>query len=585
MDIKQVYKDLDIEYIPSNETYDQKVAICISGEYRTFDFCKHIMKENILNHLNNYHVFILLSDDNDTEDHTYALQEFFGKNLICCLKSSSFPQKVKDEEENIYTQYRQVTNIPAIQFNTKAQYRRYILNNIKNQCGQYEYTLILRFDVFYMEAITFNFEGIYGHNDVYFLGKSILIDRLLNEIGPNYMQYVNECQLPVEKRCCPERIYLVIINKFTTYTSKYMCMYVRYFNNNYTQNFESIKIQNVYVIRPNFKKLPDNFDVNCYKQNNADLAHMSSFELKKHYIEYGINENRNISKNFFDAFIYCGAKSGSSTLKNTMVKNGYKCMHVHSEINFLDVYKSRFGEFPKISLKEFINQHDNQLIIIDVYRNPIERAVSSLFHHSKTLVESPLKREYKDISISLYQYILNKNTQIEDYHPLDTEYKVFEDVPFLNKYITKRIDNKLFIKLRFKDIHLWSDYLSEILGKNITIFNDNISDNKEYGYYLKYVKDNMKISQSLFDKVKDDPMFKKYNSEEEQQEYLNKWLSRVVDDSLLVELIEDEDYKNVPSNFNAIRYQQINVDLEHLSVNELKFHYEYYGHREHRQYA
>jgi hypothetical protein len=40
-----------------------------------------------------------------------------------------------------------------------------------------------------------------------------------------------------------------------------------------------------------------NFNHKIYRQNYKDLEKMSQFELEKHYIEYGMNENRTADKN------------------------------------------------------------------------------------------------------------------------------------------------------------------------------------------------------------------------------------------------------------------------------------------------
>uniref|UniRef100_A0A6C0BEP2 Uncharacterized protein n=1 Tax=viral metagenome TaxID=1070528 RepID=A0A6C0BEP2_9ZZZZ len=297
MDFASIYKKLDIERIPRNEIYDNQTAICISGSYRTFDFCKNIIKENILNYLSNYSIFVLLSDENevDIDEKLNNIKDFFGSKLLYLGRTSEFSNNIKEYEKREYQKFKTFTESQNVCFNTRAQFRRYQLNNIKNKYGYFEYTMILRFDIFYTEPVFFK-EELIMHNDTYFLGKTTDINILMNEIGLRYNDYVSssDISLDIFMRVTPEFVYNLIIEKFKIKTiGRYFALCVRNNITAYNTNlYEPIQINDVFVIRPKFSALPYDFDAENYKKWNPDLRFMTRFEAMNHYIYIGFTEGR-----------------------------------------------------------------------------------------------------------------------------------------------------------------------------------------------------------------------------------------------------------------------------------------------------
>ena len=77
--------------------------------------------------------------------------------------------------------------------------------------------------------------------------------------------------------------------------------------------------------------------------------------------------------NNLDCIVLCGGKCGSTTLYNTL-KNNYKTIKVHNKLDFINQYKYD-GLINSIKL----SSKNKTLYIIDSYRAPIERKISSFF--------------------------------------------------------------------------------------------------------------------------------------------------------------------------------------------------------------
>ena len=235
-------------------------------------------------------------------------------------------------------------------------------------------------------------------------------------------------------------------------------------------------------------------------------------------------------------FVYCGRKCGSSTLSNTFQTLQYNTLHVHSDQCYLDVYPEIVKSTDTKTVKDLILKQEDEIIyIVDSYRDPIERMISSLFQNLRW----NLGDNYSQVDINFLIYHLYLDYKFEDYHPLDLEYPILKDIPFVNKYI-HLINGKFnYIKLRFKDIDRWSEYLSEIIGKEITIQNSNISDEKEYYELYKEFKKQFVISREMFDFFITGDTFIKYNSLEEENEYIKRWSSKIRPNSYFETLLEN----------------------------------------------
>jgi len=225
----------------------------------------------------------------------------------------------------------------------------------------------------------------------------------------------------------------------------------------------------------------------------------------------------------YNVIIFCGGKCGGSTLNNTFNKNNYKSCHTHSNHYWINTLKNN-------DIFELIdcNSKNNKIYIIDSYRLPIERKISSFFQNIDVHVP-----DYKNKSIKQLIDFFNEKLLIylEEYHPINEallyyNLDMFNTFDYNKKYNILEHDNKVFIKILFRDVHNWDNILSEIFEKKIIIYPENLTSEKETYYLYKLFCENYKIPRLYIDDyLINDIEFKIYNTEEEQENYINKWLS------------------------------------------------------------
>jgi len=243
--------------------------------------------------------------------------------------------------------------------------------------------------------------------------------------------------------------------------------------------------------------------------------------LKKHIMSNTLNRLNRLKKyKGIKVFIYCGGKCGSTTLENSLKQ--YMPLRLHNN-NSLDV-----------SIFDIINQnasiHD-KIYIIDSYRTPIERSVSSFFENINKHLPNYKKYKLRD----LIHYFNDKHIyNLEEYHPIDeimSHYNLplFDTFDFEKKYNLLVYKNINFIKIRFNDIYNWSNILSEIFQTPITLQNDNISKNKDYNNLYNNFKKVYYLPNLYYDvTLPNNKNFKIYNTIDEQKKYYEKWKKRLL---------------------------------------------------------
>jgi len=223
-----------------------------------------------------------------------------------------------------------------------------------------------------------------------------------------------------------------------------------------------------------------------------------------------------------ECIILCSGKCGSASLEKTMKNNNYRVIRTHGKEDFI-------GQFKYDGLINSINLSSNNknLYLIDSYRTPIERKISSFFQNINIHIPNYKSKSVEElINIFNTKYINN----LEEYHSINDildEYNVehFKNFDFQKGYVIKKKDNLIFIKLLFKDIQNWDGILSEIFGKKINIYKDNLSTNKRYHNIYQQFKRKYKVPKTYIDNIlKNDKEFKIYNTEKEQELYINNWL-------------------------------------------------------------
>jgi hypothetical protein len=274
----------------------------------------------------------------------------------------------------------------------------------------------------------------------------------------------------------------------------------------------------------------------------------------------------------FQVLINCGGKSGSSTLAETFAHNGFDTFHTHDAAYYATNIDPTYPHslFDAIDLNMTLYDH---IYIIDVYRTPIERKMSSYFQQLDVTTLPPDPSEQ-------FEYVmeqLDKNMlQLEKYYPLVETMRhygitPFDSFNFEKKYNLYQHKNVSYINLRFQDLDQWSSILSSIFHRPITLHSANVSAHKQYNHLYEQVQKMYRISNTVFIQCLHDPLFYIYNSPAEQLKYINK----------IQPLLKPS--KIVPADFDPTVYLKLNPDIQHSDYDPTA-HYELAGYYENRQY-
>jgi len=228
-------------------------------------------------------------------------------------------------------------------------------------------------------------------------------------------------------------------------------------------------------------------------------------------------------------FVICGGKCGSSTLTCSFNKNGYVAIHAHSNDEFLVTQNKQEYYLSIYELIEQNKQIHKNIYIIDSYRDPIERKLSSYFQH--------VGKDGNNMNVNYHSDKINKKIFfLETYHPLNhiLEYfglEKFNDFDHDKKYKMIKHENIHFIKIRFEDINKWKNIFESILGKSIKIVPANVSSTKSYSASYDKVKNAYKININHLKVFAECPEFKIYKTDAERKQYIEKWKLKSYDDN------------------------------------------------------
>jgi len=230
----------------------------------------------------------------------------------------------------------------------------------------------------------------------------------------------------------------------------------------------------------------------------------------------------------FNVFVFCGGKCGGSTITLTLLTNGYNVTHLHSfTIKGLIHSEINTNAVPK-TIENSCKKYE-EVFIIDSYRTPIERKISSFFQNIELDIPN-----YNYLTVEELIIIFNNKYffLLENYHPIN-EVLEYYNIPLFDKFDFKKgynifkNDNKIFIKLLFKNINKWEEQLSEIFQKKIIIQNENLTINKNINNLYEEFKKKYKVPKNyLLNELINDSEFKIYNSEKEQKEYIELWMKK-----------------------------------------------------------
>ena len=229
-------------------------------------------------------------------------------------------------------------------------------------------------------------------------------------------------------------------------------------------------------------------------------------------------------------FIYTPIKVGSTTLVTSIrisTINKFAVLHIHDE-DCLEVLTG----IKNIKINDIIMYNSilgKNIYVIDVYRSPIERKISTFFE----LIEMHFNNKTEEIMNYSLERIMNRFNNIflhiakDDYFKEKYEITIPQTFDFKNNYLLVNEKNIKYIKLRLCDSNSWGKILSSLLNCEIILINDYETSNKKINSLYENFKKNYRIPSNLLEEIKKDSFLQYYYSLEERENYLNHWSKNV----------------------------------------------------------
>ena len=278
------------------------------------------------------------------------------------------------------------------------------------------------------------------------------------------------------------------------------------------------------------------------------------------------NELLNINKNNHSkiVFVYSVPKVGSTSIVSSLRifgSNKLDIIHIHDE----EMMKV-LANIQNITVNELIlyNKYlGKDVYVINVYRSPIERKISTFFEKIGSYHFNDEDNKVNKYNVSK---IINRFNNIfhhigEGDHFIDNyniNYpKCFD---FINKYLLVRESEISYIGLRLRDSNIWGDILTKIFGFKICIVKDYESNNKPIKDIYNSFKNHYKIPINLLNDIMKCKYLNYYYSEQEKNVYYSEWLCKSTDEKVCYTL---EQYR---------LYQEITIENAHMDYIQLE-HY------------
>jgi hypothetical protein len=277
-------------------------------------------------------------------------------------------------------------------------------------------------------------------------------------------------------------------------------------------------------------KMPTNIkkEENNSKQNMLDIIINNPLKMKcLCEANNSLHINNSLNKIIF---VYSKPKVGSTTLITSLrifASRIFNIVHIHDD-EMLKV----LGNIRDITVNEIILYNKiigKQVYVIDIYRSPIERKISTFFEKINTYhynVEIDKLEKYKIECIierfnKIFPYIGNGDNFLDVYDIIKPT-----TFPYDKKYISIKEDDIKYIKLRLKESHLWETILQDELNVKIKIIRDYETSSKPVNAIYNNFKEHYKIPFNYLEDIKQCPYLNFYYSENEKIQYLNDWYNK-----------------------------------------------------------
>jgi hypothetical protein len=297
----------------------------------------------------------------------------------------------------------------------------------------------------------------------------------------------------------------------------------------------------------------------------SNINSLDNNDQQKNQLLISINEILNINKSQKIVFVYTVPKVGSTSLVSSLrlfALNSLAIIHIHDEI-MLKV----LTHIENISINDIILFNKNlgkEVYVINVYRTPIERKISSFFEKI-----SPYHFNNTEIELNSYNVnkVINRFNNIFPWLGEDGDHfldvygiKVPDHFDYENKYMVLKENDITYISLRLCDSDKWGKILSNIFRTEIRIVKDYESSKKTTKDLYESFKKNYRIPINLLNDVMKDKYLSYYYSSDELTTYYNQWLNKSTTE---IKCYTKEQYN---------LYNEISIENMHLDIIQ-KEHY------------
>ena len=261
-------------------------------------------------------------------------------------------------------------------------------------------------------------------------------------------------------------------------------------------------------------------------------------------------------------FVYTPPKVGSTSVVSSLrifASHLLDIIHIHDE-EMLKV----LSHISDITVKELIifNKYlGKQVYVIDIYRSPIERKISTFFENigSHHFNNTDSKINNYDVNKvihrfnNIFQHIANGDYFIDNYKLIETPSHFDWD----NKYMLIEEHGIKYVKLRLNDSDNWGRILSHIFGIRVCMVKDYETNNKPIKQLFTLFKSHYKIPSNYLSDIMACPHLNYYYSPSELKQYYNEWSSKSADSVTGYTVEQYRLYEEITLENSHINYVQV----------------------------
>ena len=272
------------------------------------------------------------------------------------------------------------------------------------------------------------------------------------------------------------------------------------------------------------------------KENLGGFNFTSGFNFTKDTNKMKLLQNANSALNIHKCthnklvFVYTPPKVGSTSVVSSLRIFGshlFDIIHIHDE-EMLRV----LGHIQGVTVNEIIlfNKYlGKEVFVIDIYRSPIERKISTFFekigaYHFNNNDSDVNRYNVKKVINrfnNIFMYLGNGDHWIDKY-----QIPIPEHFDWTTKHLIVDANGVKYIKLRLCDSNLWGAILTNIFGVNIRIVKDYETSNKVIKQLFSTFKSEYRIPINYLNSIMDCKYFNYYYSPKEKEQYFNEWSNK-----------------------------------------------------------